>query len=195
MHRLFNESIEKLDMDELMQGRKAYVFYSDPPWNDGNLKYWSTLNYKQTGKKFSPISFEYMVNIIKNIIDKYVDGYVFLEQGKKQTEYVVEQLKPLLFNLQVQNISYGSGNNLLENRIIIGSKYPDLQFMKDVSGLRGAELPYECIKTVAMPNQIVLDPFCGMGYTAIASVRNGMVFYGNEFNQHRLNKTKRRLDL
>ena len=35
------------DFMPLMQQEKADIFYSDPPWGIGNLKYWQTLNVKQ----------------------------------------------------------------------------------------------------------------------------------------------------
>jgi len=42
--------------------------------------------------------------------------------------------------------------------------------------------------------QIVLDPMCGMGYTAQATVDRGICFYGNELNEKRLGKTVKRLE-
>ena len=51
-HSLLNKSIETIDFHNWLKDKKAYVFYSDPPWSDGNLKYWATLNNRQTGNKF-----------------------------------------------------------------------------------------------------------------------------------------------
>jgi len=195
MHRVMNKSIEELDLNYLMDGKKAHIFYSDPPWNNGNLKYWATLNKKQTGKSYKPITFEKMIFIIKHIIDNYVKGYVFLEVGKNQTDYVKSQLTDVLYNVQVQSLRYKSGNTLLENKIIIGTKNPEFYFNKDVSHYRGIQLPMVCINRVSKEGEIVLDPFCGMGYTAQAALNSKMIFYGNEFNSLRLSKTKRRLGL
>jgi 16S rRNA G966 N2-methylase RsmD len=33
-------------LDELMEGDKADFIYSDPPWGQGNLTYWQTMNKK-----------------------------------------------------------------------------------------------------------------------------------------------------
>ena len=45
-----------------------------------------------------------------------------------------------------------------------------------------------------IPNDgICLDPMCGMGFTAQASINRGMSFYGNELNKKRLEKTILRL--
>jgi hypothetical protein len=32
------------DLDDLFQGAKADVLYTDPPWGEGSLKFWRTLN-------------------------------------------------------------------------------------------------------------------------------------------------------
>jgi predicted methyltransferase len=40
---------------------------------------------------------------------------------------------------------------------------------------------------------IVLDPMCGMGYTAQAAIKYGLAFRGNELNSVRLQKTIDRL--
>jgi predicted methyltransferase len=40
----------------------------------------------------------------------------------------------------------------------------------------------------------ILDPCCGMGYTAQIAIDNGMYFYGNELNAKRLQKTINRFN-
>ena len=42
---------------------------------------------------------------------------------------------------------------------------------------------------------IVLDPMCGMGYTARACIKRHLTFYGNEINEKRLQKTAEKLNL
>tara|TARA_R110000737_G_scaffold166014_1_gene193262 strand:+ start:891 stop:1076 length:186 start_codon:yes stop_codon:yes gene_type:complete len=37
----------EIEINELTQNIKANIFYSDPPWGSGNLKYWDTMNKKQ----------------------------------------------------------------------------------------------------------------------------------------------------
>ena len=62
-----------------------------------------------------------------------------------------------------------------------------------VRRLRGKDLPILAVAPFAVPGGIILDPMCGMGYTAEAAKSNRMRFRGNELNQHRLDKTIARL--
>jgi hypothetical protein len=98
LHKLYNQPIEELDLREVFANDKAYILYTDPPWNEGNLRYWSTINKRQTGKVIQPISFDRMLDIIYKIITDYVDGYVFIEQSKFKIEEVTKKFKPLLHN-------------------------------------------------------------------------------------------------
>ena len=38
-YRLTNRSIENLNIKKLLNNNTAKIFYSDPPWSSGNLKY------------------------------------------------------------------------------------------------------------------------------------------------------------
>ena len=74
-----NKSIEKVDINYLLKGEKARIFYSDPPWSDGNLKYWNTMRNKMSGtKEEKVVTLEEMTLAIQNIIKNHVDGYVIL---------------------------------------------------------------------------------------------------------------------
>jgi DNA modification methylase len=190
-HRVENLSIELVDFDKLMNGEKALIFYSDPPWNDGNLKYWNTMKKKADGINYDKVlTYEELLNIIIKIIKNHVDGYVFLEVGNNQLDLVLKKLNRILFNIKVFTCRYGSG---LTNKIIFGGTNKNYTFNEDINGMKGYEIPYKCVKSVGKENKIVLDPCCGMGYSAQAAVDNNMRFYGNEFNSQRLNKTIKRL--
>ena len=43
-HTVSNEDVQHVDFNKLLEGSKAHILYTDPPWGDGNMKYWCTLN-------------------------------------------------------------------------------------------------------------------------------------------------------
>lgn len=194
-HRVANVSIEKLNMDELMKGRKARVLYSDPPWSNGNLRYWTTIRKRHTGISDEPISYDELIAVLKNIITNYVDGYVFIEVSVKLEKEVMESFSEVLYNLKAVEVLYKAGDKLYPNLVVYGTTSPDYKYNLDIDPKNSfdVKLPSDCIKNIALLNEIVLDPCCGLGLTAQAAINNGMIFYGNEFNRKRLNETIRRL--
>ena len=60
-------------IDDLMVGNQADFIYSDPPWGQGNLRYWQTMNKKMNNaspveidyEKFLPHFFLLLVNTLK----------------------------------------------------------------------------------------------------------------------------------
>ena len=78
------------------------------------------------------------------------------------------------------------------NLLFVGSTDPDLHYPLDLTGGTGAKLPEDALKPVADmfgSESVVIDPFCGMGYTARSAHKNGMDFVGNELNSVRAMKT------
>ena len=189
-HKITNDSIESPIVDSMLAGEKVDILYSDPPWGDGNLKYWATMNKKMTGKEFKPLTYSALITRIVGLIHNYVDGHVFIETGTKWETETIDAIQGLVKNIRVYRLQYRSGSKMLENVMIYGvtdTRHPMMQF--DPSGMSGFEVPKQCIASVATLGGIVLDPCCGMGYSAKAAVGAGMRFRGNEFNAKRLQKT------
>jgi DNA modification methylase len=70
----------------------------------------------------------------------------------------------------------------------------DAEFAEGCLNLKGLNLvKFVFTKMLPKDSSIVLDPMCGMGYTAQATVDAGLSFRGNELNQKRLEKTIKRL--
>ena len=188
-HKITCQSIESPEVDAMLSGEKVRVLYSDPPWGDGNMKYWVTMNKKMTGKAFSPLSYDQLLTRIEQLIDRYVDGFVFIETGPRWVDQLLQRFERRYFGVQSVSMKY-SGKHVCW---LVGAstsrayKYPaDFQAL---GKLTGAPVPRTAVGAVSVPNGIVLDPCCGMGYTARAAVAAGMRFRGNEFNAKRLQKT------
>jgi hypothetical protein len=178
--------------DTLIAGEKINVLYSDPPWGDGNLKYWATMNKKQTGAEFEALSYDNLIARLDQII-KHVDGYVFIETGLRWEEKLMDHFADIgLFNIESIPLEYNSP--AIINPCIFGGTAPQYKFDHKMVHLRDAPAIREIISVVAKEGDIVADPCCGMGYTAQAAIDNKCQFRGNEFNAKRLMKTIARLE-
>jgi hypothetical protein len=193
-HRITNESVEHPAIDAMLDtlgGRKIDCLYSDPPWGDGNMRYWVTMNKKMTGAVHPALTYEALVARLFSFVHRHVDGHVFVETGTRWGEMLGDRfLAEGMHKVQSIKLRYRSGSALLENDLILGCTHPGAAF--DASGLEainGAALSQEVLKRIRAPGGVVFDPCCGMGYTARAAVHNGMTFLGNDFNAKRLAKT------
>ena len=184
-------------IDDLMQGDKVDIFYSDPPWGDGNLKYWQTINSKMNGVPYKTINFDEFLNAVFSCMVKYCVGISFIEYGIRWEEKIRGLASQ--YNLKhngIIDIKYRGGSKFLPLHLHILSKdkltlpvgYIDL--VKGTTGmgtLRAAVTPF------AKEGFKILDPCCGKGYTAQIALETGMVFRGNEINEKRLAETIKRL--
>jgi len=190
-HTVSNEDVQNVDFNKLLKGSKAHILYTDPPWGDGNMKYWCTLNKRHTGQENEAMSYKSLIKIIKDMIKNHVDGYVFLETGNKWLDETLEDVKDVIYNEMVYNLRYKSGSKLLTNPVIVGTTNPSL-VLPNLDNLEGAideESLKVAIPLLAKEGAILLDPTCGMGNSARSAIQNKMRFVGNEFNSKRLEKT------
>tara|TARA_R110002126_G_scaffold22190_4_gene79336 strand:- start:175 stop:804 length:630 start_codon:yes stop_codon:yes gene_type:complete len=190
-HIVSNEDVQNVDFNKLLKGSKAHILYTDPPWGDGNMKYWCTLNKRHTGQEIEAMSYKTLIKIIKDMIKNHVDGYVFLETGNQWLDETLEDIKDVIYNQKVYSLRYKSGSKLLTNPVIVGTTNPDL-VLPNLDALEGAIDEHSlkiAIPLLAKEGAILLDPTCGMGNSARSAIQNKMRFVGNEFNSKRLEKT------
>ena len=190
-HRVSQGSLVGPQVDAILAGERVQVLYSDPPWGDGNLLYWQTMNRKMTGAAVAQVSHDQMRDRILDLVARYVDGYLFIETGLRWAGYWMDAMTGAgLRGVHRRKIWYGSKAKPIENVLIIGTVpgAPELT-LGDVEHLNGPHLGRHCVGLVAKPGAVVLDPCCGMGYTARAAVAASMRFRGNELNAARLAKT------
>jgi hypothetical protein len=193
-HKVTCGSLISPDVDAMLAGERVDILYSDPPWGDGNLAYWQTMNKKMTGAETPQVKHDELYDRIMELVLRHVGGYVFIETGLRWKEYVVQRFLTVgLVNVVSYPLRYTSGAKLMENVLVCGltnfSHLTQGWTQLNPSPFRGAELVRRVVGSVARPGGIVLDPCCGMGYTARAAVAAGMQFRGNELNQARLDKT------
>jgi hypothetical protein len=185
------------DLDGLLRGERADLIYTDPPWGQGNVRYWQTINQRQTGAERQDIEFGAFLARVFDVLARYAAGPVFVEYGIRWRPEIESQTKRCSFRIELRCPSlYASGSNLLPLDFYVLSRQPlaiPAGYADMVGRLKGKDLPIQATAPFATAGGIILDPMCGMGYTAEAARRHGMRFRGNELNRHRLEKTIARL--
>jgi hypothetical protein len=179
-----------------MQNRQADVFYCDPPWGAGTLKFFENLRAKQENIQSTSIpEFDDFITKFFDVIDRWAKDLVFIEYGKKWANLILEKsLARGLRHHKTIEVQYRSGAKLLPSHLHALSKSGSVQlaYLDQLRHLRGAELVTEALRPHISPGNLILDPCCGCGFTAAAALELNADFYGNEINEVRLAKTIRR---
>jgi hypothetical protein len=185
-----------------MAGDRADIMYSDPPWGEGNIRYWATMNRKMTGAEVQPAPLQSFLDAIFGIAGRYVSGFLLIEYGERWAAMIQQRGMQAGFQAHgIVKLRYRSGRDLLPLDLHLfarpGLNYPH-GYAEAVEGSYG----YDTLRRAVPPlvsavkkqmRPIILDPCCGMGYTAQAAIDNGLAFRGNELNAKRLEKTVARL--
>ena len=184
-------------IDALMAGDMADFVYSDPPWGQGNLRYWQTMNKKMTGAERQEIDYSEFIEKLFSIIARYARDRVVIEYGVRWKDDIQAIAARYGFSGPVHRGIYDSKNLPLDFHFLSksGQFTPTtnvIDKLKIQKGLKIVETIFD--DCCPIDSKIVLDPMCGMGYTAQAAVNRGMAFRGNELNSKRLGKTIARLE-
>jgi len=197
IHRVMHSDLMLADFDELMQGEMVDVMYSDPPWGVGNLKYWQTMNKKMTGANPNDVNLDSFLDKIFSIAEKYVKEHIFIEYGEKWHDEIKALAKKhnLVDNGTIKLRYQGGGKLRPLDLHLFGKRKINISesYIKSVTDTYGYNTLVQVMKPFAGKGKTIIDPCCGMGYTAQIAIDNGMKFIGNELNEARLNKTIKRL--
>lgn len=192
----------------LLGNDKIRLMYSDPPWGTGNIKYWATMNKKMTGAITQPAPLDQFLSSVFNAAKNHVTDYLLIEYGVRWRDDIVARGRAAGFDLiSTIDIQYRGGKNgsMLPLDLHVFSKnggqlpsgyVAHVENSHGFDGVKRAFYPFAELLKEKYPNEEikVLDPCCGMGYTAQASINCGFAFRGNELNRARLEKTIRRLE-
>ena len=188
----------------LMGGERAAIMNTDPPWGGGNIKYWATLNAKMNPESAPniPVSLDVLLGSVFEAADAYVDKYLLVAYGVRWVDEIQRRGMAAGFQARgVLNVLYKGGAKLLPLHLHVFTRGPQPipdEYVKAVEGTVGykcvmaAVAPLAEVCLAADPNAVIMDPCCGMGYTAQAAIDTGMRFRGNELNRARLEKTIKR---
>lgn len=186
-------------IDALMAGDRAAIMYSDPPWGQGNIKYWATMNLKMNGAVNIPADLETFLSSVFGIAQRYVDRYLLIEYGVAWRDAIQARGVAAGFSPRgVLPLIYDSKNLPLDLHLFTkGPQSFPAGYAEGVShtkGFRTLEMAIGPLASILGQGSIILDPCCGMGYTAKAAMKYGLHFRGNELNAARLAKTMKRLE-
>lgn len=184
-------------IDDLMQDELADIFYTDLPWK-GTLSYWHSIRARMDGgSKAAAAQTDIFLSQIFNIANKYTKNCIMIEYGVKGND----ELFSIANNLGIRHEStiitqYKSGSKMLPAHLHVFSKHGleiPSRFKESVTGTFGYPTTKKACSFFIKRDGVILDPCCGMGYSAQVAVDNGMVFRGNELTKSRLDKTIKRL--
>lgn len=161
-------------------GERASIIYSDPPWGEGNLKYWRTHN----GQCGHPVSWTSFLDTLATVVSESLApvGHLFLEMGVRWVDELSRVMATAGFSESRRwSVLYGPAKKPLPN--VLWYSGPGVTC--DPTGMRGEPMTRHVIDSVAERGALVFDPCCGMGMTARCAVRAGMRFVGCELNPKR----------
>lgn len=182
-------------IDLLMGDETADLFYSDPPWGVGNLKFWQTKNLKDTGTPRTDQDLDDFLSHIFRIASRYTKRVVMIEYGIRWRDEIIKRGEAVnLKHLDVIGLRYKSGKGLLPLDLHVFSPSGGISalprdYESQVRDTYGFDTLKKAVGPLCIKGDTILDPCCGMGYTARAALENGMTFRGNELNAVRLQKT------
>lgn len=181
-------------MEELLQGSRARIFYTDPPWGPGMMTYFQNLAEKATGLAVDRITYDDLLRDLCTQAAANTDGPVIIEYGTQWSD-------------DVQAIGLECG---LTPEITISTRYAGGQYHVHVfsspttsvraearapeyqvavtSGKTGLQVVKAVIAPWVVEDAILVDLCSGFGLMAKAAKKAKMRFYGNELNPKRLKR-------
>lgn len=186
-------------IDNLMQGEVADFIYSDPPWGQGNLKYWQTINKRHTGREPNQIVYDEWLPLYFGILNRYAKDVAVIEYGVSWRDDIIHMTREAGFCHHGTIVSYyRGGKGILPLDIHVLSKSGSVTIPEGLEASISDKVGYKVVQAMfdafcPKTARLILDPMCGMGYTAQAAIDRGLSFRGNELNEKRLGKTIERL--
>jgi len=172
--------------------------YTDPPWGDGNLKYWQTINHRHTGQPTVQIDHATFVSRLFALARTHVAKRVFIEYGQRWRNEIISTGALFGFSsVATIQMLYRSGARFLPldlhcfTRTHLEIPATHRANIQDSSGIDSVR---NVLSPIAQRGQSVFDPCCGLGTTAKVAIELGLCFFGNELNSRRLDKTKKILE-
>ena len=201
-HRLMcGDSTKESDVNKLMNGQKAEMLFTDPPYG---ISYSSNMRTKT--EKFKELKND---NIFLNqwipLIDKYSSGFVYIWTSWKVLDTWLDMCKEIgeLTNMIIWSKGGGGMGDLKKTFLsdyeialvynrdneITGKRLGSVwEIDKDKSTeykhptQKPVELAETAIKNTSIENNIILDLFLGSGSTLIACEKTNRVCYGMELD-------------
>lgn len=152
------------------------IIWTDPPWENGMVKLFQTMLFKDTGK------------VVQHTIDEILNHFFQIADRNKPIilEYSIRGHEKVLEIAEHQGHRVSSLNKRIQS---VNRPFLVIVFNSDVKISeigKGAQIITNTLKT--MEGQVVFDPFAGIGFTAKAVIESGKTYIGSELNAKRYNK-------
>ena len=195
-HRLTNKNIMD-GLDDLMDGFQADIALIDPPWGEGNEKYWHTILAKVDPSTaiIRPEHNDFLNQFFK-LLKKHTkpDSWVFVEYGVRWVDEIIQIGESQgLRSLAVVELTYKAGGKVLPKHMHIfahTNRPLPAGLVDSMTGLVEFEAMKMVIPKISEPGQIMLDTCSGLGGFAKIAQKSGMRYFGNEMNPQRWGRTK-----
>lgn len=205
-HRLMAGDSTKIeDVEKLMDGKKADMVFTDPPYN---LRYnYNSYKDNKTRDEYKDFCVEWF-----NLLKAFSKGKIIITTGKQNMAiwYSIEEPEEVAVWIHKNGVSGGRVSNLsLWEPIFFYGKYDrnlrpnnlfEYELKRQDTGSTGKE--HTCPKQVAMitdivksysnDNDIWLDVFLGSGTTLIACEQTNRICYGCEIDPKYVDVCRRR---
>jgi len=166
--------------------------YTDPPWGNGNLNYWDTMNKKMNQQTTDQIDQITLENRVVHLICKHVKNYAFIVYGVREAESLISILnkQPNVTDVQYIEKKYKSGDKWLKNCVIAvtlnsAAKRDWFPILENKNGLEGLHAICQEFKNIYTS---CLECFVGQGFYLKVFDKYGFNVIGNELNLSRLQK-------
>jgi hypothetical protein len=188
-HRLKVGSVSE-GLADLMGSDMADVFYSDPPWGEGLVKMFETMNLKSTGAAKEGLSLDSFNKHFFEAIRRYARNLVAIEYGFKFEKEVPMWAAAYGLNHAATLPCFYDGKKMRPMHLHVFYLHEPIEvpatLAAEIQATQGSAMVLAFLRHFGRPGQVVLDPCAGLGATtARASCQAGMVFRGNELNAAR----------
>lgn len=171
MTRNFNK-----DIMEWAEFPQYDIVWTDPPWQNGMVKLFQTMLYKDTGR------------VVEHDIDEILNHFFTLADRNKPIilEYSIRGHEKVLEIAERHGHRVMSVNERIQsmNRPFLLLVFNSHVKISEIG--KGAEIITNTLR--GFDAEIVFDPFAGIGFTAKAVINAGKIYVGSEINEKRYNK-------
>ncbi len=183
---------------ELLRRGTADMIWADPPWGQGLLRYFYTLNKNRVAR----IDWdEFLTLFCGACLQMCPEGPIYVAMGNKWTEGLAKRMSEFgVREIDREIVYYPTGAGPRPCTLWLGATVdqPPLNVPAEVVGSSTKarsllRVVVWCLQRHPKAN-IVLDLCCGKGQTARAAIRENRTFWGLELNPDRAEVTRKILN-
>lgn len=164
------------------------LIYTDPPWNATVLQQF----YKRAATEISDSFIDFLNKRVLHMKHINPYGLIFIEFGLK-TYPIIKSLfkKHGAAFLDEKLCTYSTNKTqMVISCFTFGATYPKINIPEN---LHEWDICTTVLKMYSTPNEIMFEPFCGMGYQARIGIEKGLILRGVELIPSKFEKILHRI--